>query len=84
MRDVLALICLPLIADGQPLGATMEWRELTDEVEAANEVADVVSAAAEGDFSRRIPLAGKSDGLARIHNLVVNADMTLTATYTRR
>ncbi len=53
-------------ADGQPLGATMEWRELTDEVEAANEVADVVSAAAEGDFSRRIPLAGKSDGLARI------------------
>jgi methyl-accepting chemotaxis protein len=52
--------------DGRLLGATMEWRELTDEVAAANEVADVVSAAAEGDFSRRIPLAGKSDALARI------------------
>ena len=28
--------------------------------------------------------ASWSDGLARIHNLVVNADMTLTATYTQR
>jgi hypothetical protein len=28
--------------------------------------------------------ASWSDGLARIHNLVVNADTTLTATFTQR
>ncbi len=66
-RRTLALTLSRMVqADGPPLGATMEWRELTDELGAADEVADVVSAAAEGDFSRRIPLAGKSDALARI------------------
>ena len=66
-RRTVALTLSQMVqADGRLLGATMEWRELTDEVAAANEVADVVSAAAEGDFSRRIPLAGKSDALARI------------------
>jgi methyl-accepting chemotaxis protein len=52
--------------DGQRLGATIEWRELTEELRAADEVAAVVAAAAEGDFSRRVPLAGKPEALQRI------------------
>ncbi len=66
-RRTVALTLSPVTqADGQPLGATMEWLELTDELRAAGEVADVVAAAAEGDFSRRIPLAGKPEALMRI------------------
>ncbi|MEI5665253.1 methyl-accepting chemotaxis protein [Bosea sp. CCNWLW174] len=52
--------------DGQRLGSTIEWRELTEELRAADEVAAVVAAAAEGDFSRRVPLAGKPEALQRI------------------
>jgi methyl-accepting chemotaxis protein len=66
-RRTVALTLSPMLqADGRALGATIEWLELTDELRAANEVADVVSAAAEGDFSRRIPLAGKPEALMRI------------------
>ncbi|KRE16244.1 hypothetical protein ASE66_10890 [Bosea sp. Root483D1] len=52
--------------DGQRLGATIEWRELTEELRAADEVAAVVAAAAKGDFSQRVPLAGKPEALQRI------------------
>ncbi|MGX1785778.1 methyl-accepting chemotaxis protein [Bosea sp. NPDC055332] len=52
--------------DGRRFGSTIEWRELTDELRAADEVAAVVAAAAEGDFSRRVPLAGKPEALQRI------------------
>jgi methyl-accepting chemotaxis protein len=41
------------------LGATVEWRDVTEELRVANEVARMVSAAAVGDFSQRIELAGK-------------------------
>ncbi len=53
-------------ADGVRLGTAVEWLELTDELAAGAEVADVVAAAVEGDFSPRIPLAGKPEALARI------------------
>ena len=53
-------------ADGRRLGTAVEWVELTDELAAAAEVADMVSAAVEGDFSRRVPVAGKSDAMQRI------------------
>ena len=52
--------------DGQRLGATIEWRELTEELRAADEVAAVVAAAAQGDFSQRVPLTGKPEALQRI------------------
>ncbi len=62
-----SLTLSPVIhANGERLGTAVEWLELTDELAAANEVADVVAAAVEGDFSRRIPLAGKPEALARI------------------
>jgi methyl-accepting chemotaxis protein len=53
-------------ADGRGLGTAVEWLELTDELAAGAEVADMVAAAVEGDFSRRVPLAGKSEALARL------------------
>jgi methyl-accepting chemotaxis protein len=53
-------------ADGRRLGTAVEWDETTDEMTAAAEVAEMVAAAVEGDFSRRVPLAGKSDALQRI------------------
>ncbi|PZU94966.1 MAG: methyl-accepting chemotaxis protein [Chelatococcus sp.] len=53
-------------ADGRRLGTAVEWLELTDELAASAEVADIVAAAIEGDFSRRVPLAGKPEALSRI------------------
>jgi len=53
-------------ADGQALGSAIEWRELTDELRAADEVAGVAGAAAAGDFSRRVDLSGKPEPLIRV------------------
>ncbi|MCZ8100135.1 MAG: HAMP domain-containing protein, partial [Burkholderiales bacterium] len=41
------------------IGHTLEWRDVTAELEAEAEVAGVVSAASRGDFSSRIPVEGK-------------------------
>lgn len=66
-RRTVSLSLSPVMhANGERLGTAVEWLELTDELAAANEVADVVAAAVEGDFSRRIPLSGKPEALARI------------------
>ena len=53
-------------ADGGMLGTAVEWLELTDEIAASAEVSAMVAAAVEGDFSRRVPLAGKSEALRPI------------------
>ena len=45
---------------GEVLGRVAEWVDRTDEVHAQQEVASVVQAAGQGDFSRRISAAGKS------------------------
>jgi methyl-accepting chemotaxis protein len=42
------------------IGHTLEWRDVTAELEAEAEVAGVVSAASRGDFSSRIPVEGKA------------------------
>ncbi|MCV9935786.1 methyl-accepting chemotaxis protein [Boseaceae bacterium BT-24-1] len=66
-RRVVALTLTTMIQPGgQRLGSTIEWRELTEELRAADEVAAVVAAAAGGDFSGRVPLAGKPEALQRI------------------
>jgi methyl-accepting chemotaxis protein len=49
---------------GERLGALIEWRDRTAALAAQAEVAEVVLAAAAGDFSRRVPLEGK-DGFLR-------------------
>ncbi|MDP3317999.1 MAG: HAMP domain-containing protein, partial [Bosea sp. (in: a-proteobacteria)] len=66
-RRTVSLALSPVTqANGRRLGTAVEWVELTDELAAAAEVADMVAAAVEGDFSRRVPVAGKPDGLQRI------------------
>ncbi|MDP3410759.1 methyl-accepting chemotaxis protein [Bosea sp. (in: a-proteobacteria)] len=66
-RRTVSLSLSPVMhADGRRLGTAVEWLELTDELAAAAEVADMVAAAVEGDFSRRVPVAGKPDALLRI------------------
>jgi methyl-accepting chemotaxis protein len=66
-RRTVSLSLSPVMhADGRRLGTAVEWVELTDELAAAAEVAEMVAAAVEGDFSRRVPVAGKPDALQRI------------------
>lgn len=66
-RRTVSLSLSPVMhADGRRLGTAVEWLELTDELAAAAEVADMVAAAVEGDFSRRVPVVGKPDALLRI------------------
>jgi methyl-accepting chemotaxis protein len=45
---------------GQRLGTVGEWLDRTDQVMIERELAEIVNAAAAGDFSRRVNLAGKS------------------------
>jgi methyl-accepting chemotaxis protein len=45
---------------GQRLGSAVEWLDRTAEVAVEDEVDQIVSAAANGDFSRRVAEAGKS------------------------
>ncbi len=66
-RRTVSLTLTPVTqADGGHLGMAVEWLELTDELAAGSEVAEMVAAAVEGDFSRRVPVAGKPEALARI------------------
>ncbi|WP_293868972.1 methyl-accepting chemotaxis protein, partial [uncultured Alsobacter sp.] len=65
---------------GERLGHTLLWHEMTGELEAQVEVSQVVAAAAEGDFTKRLDLANKSGfvkeiatGLNRISETVDNA-----------
>ncbi|TAK91765.1 MAG: HAMP domain-containing protein [Burkholderiaceae bacterium] len=44
---------------GQRLGTVIEWLDRTVEVGMENEIADIVSAAASGDFSKRVAVQGK-------------------------
>ncbi len=54
------LIASPIINDkGERLGTVVEWANRTTEVAVENEVADIVGAAANGDFTRRVSLEGK-------------------------
>jgi methyl-accepting chemotaxis protein len=62
------------------LGATIEWRDVTDELVVASDVARVVRAASAGDFTQRVPVDGKAgvmreiaDGVNDISEVVQNA-----------
>ena len=47
-------------------GLAVEWRELTGELSTAAEIAALAEAAAVGDFSGRVAVAGRTEALARI------------------
>jgi methyl-accepting chemotaxis protein len=54
------LSACPVINDnGERLGSAIEWRDRTAEVAVEKEVADIVNAAANGDFTRRISMEDK-------------------------
>jgi methyl-accepting chemotaxis protein len=55
-----ALSACPVINEqGERLGSAIEWRDRTSEVAVEKEVADIVNAAANGDFTRRISMEDK-------------------------
>ncbi|MDP3715268.1 MAG: PAS domain-containing protein, partial [Burkholderiales bacterium] len=54
------LVANPVLDEkGARVGTVVEWRDRTAEVAAENEVAGIVKAANDGDFTRRLPLEGK-------------------------
>jgi PAS domain S-box-containing protein len=53
-------------ADGERLGAVVEWTDRTAEVAVEGEIADIVTAAGMGDFTQRIDMAGKEDFFERL------------------
>jgi len=55
------IIANPVIdADGNRMGTAVEWSDRTQELAVEQEVADIVSAARNGDLSQRIDLTGKT------------------------
>ncbi|HEX5755309.1 MAG TPA: methyl-accepting chemotaxis protein, partial [Arenimonas sp.] len=72
------LVITPVIADDgkQRLGFVVEWKDRTAEIAVEREIAQVVRAAADGDFSQRIRLDGKQ-GFVRV--LSENVDHLLEA-----
>jgi methyl-accepting chemotaxis protein len=56
-----SLIANPVLGDGgERLGSVVEWNDRTLEVRVEREVADLVNAAAQGDFTQRVGEADKS------------------------
>jgi methyl-accepting chemotaxis protein len=56
------LMATPVIdAHGQRAGTVVEWRNETVEKAIEGEIDDIVKAAVAGDFSKRVPLAGKKE-----------------------
>ena len=72
------LILNPVIdAQGERLGTVVEWTDRTSEVETEAELASLLEAAVQGDFSRRLTLDGKTgffhdiaDGLNRLVDIL--------------
>jgi methyl-accepting chemotaxis protein len=55
------LVANPAINDrGERVGTSVEWADVTDQLKIEQEVAEAVQAASVGDFSRRLPLEGRS------------------------
>ena len=66
-----------IAADGQRLGAVAEWRDRTQEVNAEAELKDLLGAAVQGDFGRRIAMEDKqgffrdmADGMNQLMGIV--------------
>lgn len=63
--------------NGDRIGTIVEWRDRTTELAVEREVASIVAAAAEGDFSKRIDLTEKS-GFQRLLSSGVNKMLETT------
>lgn len=76
------LVANPIFAkDGSRLGSVVEWLDRTEEVGVESEVNQLVAAAAEGNFSERIKIDGKSGFFLKLaeglNSLVTTADKGL-------
>nr|WP_308446609.1 methyl-accepting chemotaxis protein [Vogesella aquatica] len=61
----------PVFSDtGERIGSVVEWADRTEEVRVEKEVSEVVGAAANGDFSQRIPMDGKTGFFAALSGQV--------------
>lgn len=75
-----SLIANPIFADnGARLGTVVEWKDRTEEVAIEVEVADVVKAAVDGNFTRRIDETGKVGFFATLSGNI-NRLMTVSET----
>jgi methyl-accepting chemotaxis protein len=62
-----SLSASPIVdANGTRVGTVVEWADRTNEVATEKEVADLVQAAAQGEFSGRLSLEGKSGFFANL------------------
>ncbi len=60
-RRILRRVINPVVdGQGQRLGAVIEWTDRTNEIRVEQELAALIEAAIQGDFSARLDLAGKS------------------------
>jgi methyl-accepting chemotaxis protein len=66
-------------AQGQRLGASVEWTDITAEVRIQEEIQSIVQAAVSGDLTQRIELAGK-EGFSKELSVAIN---TLSDTTSR-
>ena len=78
-----SLSASPIIdSQGQRMGTVVEWADRTAEVATEMEVADLVQAAALGDFSSRLSLEGKSGFFANLsvgmNQLMATSEQGLT------
>ena len=76
------LVANPIFSkDGSRLGSVVEWLDRTEEVGVESEVNQLVEAAAEGNFSERIKIDGKSGFFLKLaeglNSLVTTADKGL-------
>jgi methyl-accepting chemotaxis protein len=80
------------VRDGKDrrIATVTEWLDLTDWIAAEEQVAAVVESAAQGDFSRRVPVEGKSggmlavaEGINQVSSLVERAVTEFAATLER-
>ena len=63
----LRLLAKPVIdAEGRTVGRVTQWLDRTQELESELELAQIVNAAANGDFSQRLSLSGKSGFFASL------------------
>ncbi len=68
-----SLVACPIVSDtGERLGTAVEWRDRTAEVNIEQEVAGIISAAASGDFSRRLDTAEMSGFFRQISDGINN------------
>jgi PAS domain S-box-containing protein len=80
-----SLVANPVVNEkGERLGSVVEWGDRTLEVAVEKEVADMVSAASNGDLTKRIGLDGKTGfflGLAEnVNRMVVSAETVINET----